>query len=139
MACKNEGQMLQIELYVADVEITAGALGHVFDMEIIESKPGWRHLRHLAGYDFMLFDPAANVDGEAHWPSVPLGDGGTGIEVVICTTSVERRRNHAVELGFDCSEFRYPKWGSKEFIFRLPEGYLIRVKEPPRLRESAAP
>lgn len=133
MACKDEREMLQLELYSRDVEATATALCAVFDMTVIEAKAGWRHLRHPAMFDFMLFDPATSFDGESHWPGMPVGFCGVGIEIVVCTTEIHRRREVALRLGFDCCELRYPPWGSTEFLFRLPEGYLLRVKQPPNL------
>jgi hypothetical protein len=134
MACKVEYEMLQLEMYVTDVAATAAVFETLFDMTLIEAKQGWRHLRHAANFDFMLLDPVSNVEGEAHWPTPLAGTGGEGIEIVICTTSAQRRRQIAIDMGFDCSDLRFPKWGSTEFLLRLPEGYLLRVKEPPALR-----
>ena len=58
MACKNEGEMLQIEFYVTVLERTRMLLTSVFGLDVIEEKSGWRHLRHAANYDIMLFAPA---------------------------------------------------------------------------------
>lgn len=134
MACKNEREMLQIELYVSDLERTRELFTSVFEMEVIEEKRGWRHLRHAANYDIMLFQPDRNRHGESHWSSLPApGTGGTGIEVVICTRGVSAKLQDVRERGYDCTDLRYPPWGSTEFIFHLEEGYLMRIKQPPAL------
>ena len=133
MECKNEREMLQVELYSSDVEQSASVLCAMFGMDVIEAKPGWRHLRHRALFDLMLFDPLVSRDGESHWPDAEPGTYGSGTEIVICTDEVSRRREIALTLGLRCTELRYPPWGSIEFMFRLLDGHLIRVKQPPDL------
>jgi hypothetical protein len=133
MECKQEGAMLQLELYVNDIDETASLFTSVFDLVVIEEKPGWRHLRHSANYDIMLFAPATNVDGESHWPLPENGAGGAGIEIVICTSNVADKVVAVRSLGYNCSDLRFPPWGSIEFLFRLREGYLLRIKQPPKL------
>jgi len=133
MGLKTESEMLQLELYVNDADDTARLFTSVFGMAVIEEKQGWRHLRHSANYDIMLFAPATNVEGESHWQLPALGTGGAGIEIVICTGAVVDKRTAVRELGYKCTELRYPPWGSIEFMFRLREGYLLRIKQPPAL------
>jgi len=84
----------------------------------------------------MRFDHELNVDGDAHWPTVPSIDGSKGIEIVICTAAMERRRSAAIgiDIDFDGTELRHPKSSLTEFMFRLTKGYLVRVKEPPAPR-----
>jgi catechol 2,3-dioxygenase-like lactoylglutathione lyase family enzyme len=136
MACKGEGEMLQIELYVADLERTRQLFTSIFGFCVIEEKPGWRHLRHSANYDIMLFAPAQNRHGESHWALPTPGTGGTGIEIVICTRNVKQKLQSVRENGYKCTDLRYPPWGSIEFIFQLEEGYLLRIKQPPALSDS---
>lgn len=135
MACKNEREMLQIELYVSDLERTRELFTSVLGLEVIEERPGWRHLRHSANYDIMLFTPGLNWRGEGHWTLPVSGTGGTGIEVVICTRDVKGKLQAVRQRGYDCTDLRYPPWGSTEFIFHLEEGYLIRIKQPPALAD----
>jgi hypothetical protein len=130
MECKSEHDMMQIELYVKDVAEAANLFLSVFDLALLEEKPGWRHLRHAANYDIMLFAPDVCSQGESHWKMAELGMGGVGIEVVLCTTDIHNKRNQTMALGYECSALRYPPWGSTEFFFRLPEGYLFRIKQP---------
>lgn len=127
--------MLQIELYVSDLERTQELFTSVFEMEVIEVKRGWRHLRHAANYDIMLFQPARNRHGESHWSLPANGTGGKGIEVVICTRSVSSKLQAVRERGYDCTDLRHPPWGSTEFMFNLEEGYLMRIKQPPALAD----
>jgi hypothetical protein len=108
MECKHEQEMLQVELYVSDVEQVSRLFTSVFDLIVIESKAGWRHLRHRANYDIMLFAPATNVDGESHWPLPDVGTGGAGIELVICTTDAAGKRIAIRGLGYECTELQYP-------------------------------
>lgn len=134
MECKQEKAGLQLEIYVDDVESTALLFTSVFDMVEIEEKPGWRHLRHAAHFDIMLFTPGLNIYGESHWASLPEnGMGGVGIEIVICTTEVAEKQIAVRNLGYKCSDLRFPPWGSIEFLFHLKEGYLLRIKQPPAL------
>lgn len=122
--------MLQLELYVADVDEVTKLFTSVFGLTVIEEKPGWRHLRHHTNYDIMLFTPTLDVEGETHWPLPKNGTGGAGIEIVMCTTHIADKLTAVRELGYKCSELRYPPWGSVEFIFHLKEGYLLRIKQP---------
>src|ERR1051326_5200145 len=103
MACKNEGEMLQIELYVSDLERTRELFTSVFELQVIEEKPGWRHLRHAANYDVMLFAPARNRHGESHWMLPEPGTGGKGVEVVICTRDVKGKLQAVRERGYECT------------------------------------
>ena len=131
---KNEGEMLQIELYVSDVDKTRVVFDNVFGMVLIEEKPGWLHLRLRKNFDIMLFSPEQNLSAESHWPLPSPGSGGKGIEIVICTSDVPAKLDAVRQLGYQCTDLRYTPWGSIEFIFHLEEGYLIRVKQLPVLR-----
>lgn len=135
MALKTESEMLQLELYVYDVDETASLFTSVFDMIVIEEKQGWRHLRHSANYDIMLFSPVTNIEGESHWQQPEPGTGGAGIEIVVCTSAVVQKRKAVCDLGYECTDLRFPSWGSIEFMFHLKEGYLLRIKQPPGLDE----
>lgn len=121
--------MLQIELYVADLTQTARLLTTIFDMAVIAEKPGFQHLHHADHFAIMLFNPEANTEGEAHWPVPRQGEGGQGIEIVLVTNDAVGKHAAVNALGYACSAVRLTPWGSTEFTFRLPEGYLLRVKE----------
>ncbi len=131
---KQEGERLQLELCVAHVEKIAHMFEEVFGMYSIENSPGWCHLRHPKHYDIMLIAPTISRSGKEDLPDP--GTGGMGLEIVICTKGIPEKRTALQHRGYPCSELRYPPWGSVEFIFTLQEGYSIRVKQPPELRES---
>jgi hypothetical protein len=122
--------MLQLELYSDRVEETAKLFIDVFGLSIINEHDGWRHLHHTDNYDIMLFDPRKVSNAVDHWPSVQMGSAGSGIEIVICTTNIEEKRQTVIKFGYVCSELRSTPWGSIEFTFHLKEGYLLRIKQP---------
>ena len=128
---KHEGEMLQLELYVADLDKTCAVFEEVFGLSLIEEKPGWRQLRHPKNFDIMLFSPLPDRIGDGNWSLPARGTGGKGIEIVICTTNVHIKLDSVRKLGYHCTDLNYTPWGSIEFIFHLAEGYLIRVKQPP--------
>jgi hypothetical protein len=131
---KQESQMVQIELYTENLDYYSDLFSSLFDFELLEDKPGWRQLRHPAYFDIMLFSPSQNKFGESHWDLPEPGEGGKGIEIVICVPELGNLRNGIINRGFECSIVRYPPWGSAEFYFKLEEGYLIRVKQPREYR-----
>jgi catechol 2,3-dioxygenase-like lactoylglutathione lyase family enzyme len=122
--------MLQLELYIGDVEETAKLFTTVFDMQPVAAHAGWRQLHHPDNFDIMLFDPRQHPAENSHWPLPVDGTGGIGIEIVMSTTEIIEKRRAVQALGYACSELRYPPWGSTEFTFQLPEGYLLRIKQP---------
>ena len=132
---KQEQEMVQIELYTENLDDYAELFASVFKFKLIEQKPGWRQLRRHGYFDIMLFSPSKNKIGESHWAVPEPGEGGKGIEVVICVLELANIRGEIRDRGFECSEVQYPPWGSVEFFFKLKEGYLIRVKQPPKFRE----
>lgn len=132
---KQEREMIQIELYTENLDEYASLLTDLFNFELLEEKPGWRQLRHAAFFDIMLFSPSKNKFGEAHWVLPAEGEGGKGIEIVICVRELGKIRDEIIARGFECSETRHPPWGSAEFFFKLKEGYLLRVKQPREFRE----
>jgi catechol 2,3-dioxygenase-like lactoylglutathione lyase family enzyme len=135
MACDYKHEMLQIELYVLNLDRTCALLTSVFGLKVIEEKPGWRHLRHSANYDIMLFAPTRNQNG-GQWALPMAGTGGKGIEIVLCTLDVSGKLKRVREFGYECTNLQYPPWGSVEFIFHLDEGYLLRIKQPAHLRSE---
>ncbi|WP_137137002.1 hypothetical protein [Rhizobium sp. FKY42] len=127
--------MVQIELYTDHLDDYADLFARLFSFSLIEEKPGWRQLRHPAYFDLMLFSPERNEFGESHWVLPERGEGGKGIEIVICIPELGNIREEIITHGFECSELRYPPWGSAEFFFKLHEGYFIRVKQPREFRK----
>jgi hypothetical protein len=132
---KQEREMVQIELYTEHLDEYADLFTRLFNFLLIEEKPGWRQLRHTANFDIMLFSPSKNRFGESHWVLPEPGEGGKGIEIVICVPELGDIRDQIIERRIECSEVRHPPWGSAEFFFKLYEGYLIRVKQPREFRE----
>ena len=64
----------------------------------------------------MLFCPAKNQSSDSH-SILPVADeGGRGIEIVICVREFTGIRDKFIFRGFECSEIRYPDWGSAEFF-----------------------
>lgn len=133
---KHEREMVQIELYTEHLDEYAALFTGLFRFALLEEKPGWRQLRHPAYFDIMLFSPSKNRFGESHWLLPQPGEGGKGIEIVICVRELGNIRDELLAHGFECSEVRHPPWGSAEFFFKLREGYLFRVKQPREFREG---
>ena len=121
--------MLQIELYVKDVEDTARMFVSVFGLTLFVESPGYKHFKHPNHCDIMLFNPSQNEEGDGNWP-MPDGNGGQGIEVVLVTNQSSQKLQAIRALGYKCSELRETPWGTIEFTFQLKEGYLLRIKEP---------
>ena len=78
----------------------------------------------------MLFSPSNNTFEETQWALPESGEGGKGIEVVICVSELTNIRNEIMDRGYECSDIRHPPLGSIEFFFRLKEGYLFKIKQP---------
>ena len=135
LADKHEREMVQIELYTEHYDEYAHLFCKLFNFSLIEENPGWRQLRHPAHFDLMLFSPSKNKSSESHWALPEPGEGGKGIEIIICVSDLGNIRDEIKDSGFECSDVRYPPWGSAEFSFKLKEGYLIRVKQPHELRQ----
>ena len=131
---KQEREMVQIELYTEYLDEYSDLFISALKFELIENKSGWRQLRHPAYFDIMLFCPAKNQSGDSHTVLPVADEGGRGIEIVICVRALTGIRDKIIFRGFECSETRYPDWGSAEFFFKLKEGYLIRVKQPREFR-----
>ncbi len=127
--------MVQIELYTEHLDEYAALFSKLFSFSLIEDHHGWRQLRHPSYFDIMLFSPSKNKASESHWELPEPGTGGKGIEIVICVPELGNIRDEIADSGFECSEVRHPPWGSVEFLFRLKEGYLIRVKQPREFRQ----
>ena len=132
---KQEREMIQIELYTKNLDQYAELFVSVFNFKPIEEKPGWRQLRHPTYFDIMLFSPPPDKSGQSEFLLPKPGEGGKGIEVVICVKELANLRDAVIDRGFECSEIRHPQWGGVEFFFRLEEGYLFRIKQPPTSAE----
>ena len=127
---KQEREMVQIELYTENLDAYADMFFNALNFTLIEKKPGWRQLRHPAYFDIMLFSPSNNTFEETQWALPESGEGGKGIEVVICVSELTNIRNEIMDRGYECSDIRHPPWGGVEFFFKLQEGYLFRIKQP---------
>ena len=82
---KQETEMFQIEFYLRDVEHICRLFETIFDFTRIEDKPNWRQIRHKAHFDLLLFTPDTH-----ELPAI--GTAGKGIEFVICTPDISRKR-----------------------------------------------
>ena len=78
----------------------------------------------------MLFAPSNNKSGENQWALPETGEGGKGIEVVICVAELADIRDHVMDCGYECFDIQHPPWGGVEFFFELQEGYRFRIKQP---------
>ena len=130
---KQEREMIQIELYTKNLDQYAELFVSVFHFKPIEEKPCWRQLRHPTYFDIMLFSPPPKKPEQSEFLLPEPGEGGKGIEIVICVKELANLKDAVADRGFECSEICHPSWGGVEFFFKLEEGYLFRVKQPPTL------
>ena len=57
-----------------------------------------------------------NQSGDSHSILRVADEGGGSIEIVICVRELTGIRDKIIFRGFECSEIRYPNWGSAEFF-----------------------
>ena len=80
---KQEREMVQIEIYTEYLDEYSDLFISALKFELIETKSGWRQLRHSSYFDIMLFCPAKNQSGDSHSVLPVADEGGRGIEIVI--------------------------------------------------------
>jgi hypothetical protein len=125
--------MMQLELYVSGVERAERLFSEAFGYRAEQASAGWRFLSHPTKPAIMLYDPEAipEANAHSHWQASELNQAGVGIELVMLTDDATALHTKVTDLGYTCSALYTPPWQSLEFTFNLPEGYLIRVKQPP--------
>jgi len=121
--------MIQIELYVRNVEEPADIFTRIFGFKEIENRLGWRNVQYKDAYQIMLFDPLTNKEHETDWIFPEPDKTGIGVQIVIGVEDAAEKRDQLKDLGYRCSPLHKAPWGTLEFIFNLKDGYLIRVKQ----------
>ena len=123
--------MIQIELYVRDIPAVQELLTSVFQCEVYLEKTGFVHLKYQDIYTLMLCDPSICPEGVFHWDVSGEAECGRGVEIVLCIDSGLDDKHRMIEqMGYVCSDIRETEWQTREFVFHLHEGYLLRIKQP---------